>query len=61
MSNDKRDKLDLKYILNDFVQDSVHRSKIFQNFNTYILSLPCYHLQYNDENSSEIFNEYNAY
>ena len=61
MSNDRIDKLDLKSILNDLVQDSVHMSNIFSNFNTYIVSLPCYHLQYNDENSSKIFNECNAY
>ena len=30
--NDKTDKLDLKSILNDFVQDSVHRSNIFSKF-----------------------------
>ena len=30
--NDKTDKLDLKSISNDFVQDSVHRSNIFSKF-----------------------------
>ena len=30
--SDKTDKLDLKSILNDFVQDSVHRSNIFSKY-----------------------------
>ena len=54
MSNDKIDKLDLKSILNYFVQDFVHRSNVVSKLCLVII------YSYNDENSSKIFNECNV-